>query len=55
MASIQFDPTLLSVTTEIIPITDANLAPVWGNHLTRLLFHAARPGAQGEWTIQIGA
>ncbi len=54
VARIQYDPTLLSVTVEAIPVADASLGPVWGGRLTRLLFNAVEPGERGEWTIKFG-
>jgi len=50
---VYFDPELLSVTTEEIPIQDEKLSPVWGSRLTRILFYQRTPPLQGslEFTI----
>ncbi|MCL4863443.1 MAG: hypothetical protein KJZ93_28825 [Caldilineaceae bacterium] len=43
-----FDAGLFSVTTEWIPISDERLGGTWDDGLTRVLFRAASPPAQGR-------
>jgi hypothetical protein len=52
---IHYDPACFRVSSEIISIDDANLSPVWGDHLTRLLLETISPGVEGGWKIEIDA
>jgi hypothetical protein len=54
-ARISYQPAQLTAAAESISIADDQLARVWGNRITRLLFQAIAPGKQGDWTIQIAA
>ncbi len=48
-----YDPAQFAATTGIVPITDARMGSVWGDHLNRILFTAQNPPTQGGWTFRI--
>jgi hypothetical protein len=50
---LQFDAARFAITAEKIEITDANLAPVWGDHLYRLVFRAMAPTEGDSWSMTI--
>ncbi len=51
--SLHYDATLFTVRTETVSITDERLGGTWGDALTRVVFLAAAPPAQGEWTFRV--
>lgn len=48
-----YDAGQFRVTTETVPITDARMGPVWGDHLTRVVLTAENPAQQGEWSFGV--
>lgn len=48
-----YDADRFTVSVQVIPITDARMGGVWGDHLKRILFTAIAPPTQGEWTFCI--
>ncbi|MCC6169254.1 MAG: heparinase II/III family protein [Caldilineaceae bacterium] len=48
-----YDAGQFRVTTETVPITDARMGPVWGDHLTRVILTAENPAQQGEWSFGV--
>lgn len=48
-----YDAGQFRVTSETVPITDARMGPVWGDHLTRVVLTAQNPAQQGEWSYSI--
>ena len=48
-----YDPALLRVTVETIPLEDASLRESWGPQLRRVLLRASRPQSQGVWKLVI--
>lgn len=52
-ALLMYDGDQFSVMSETVPITDARMGPVWGDHLTRVVLTADNPPQQGEWSFQV--
>jgi hypothetical protein len=50
--TLTYDATIFTVSTEVIPISDERLGGTWGETLTRIVFRAAQPPAQGEWAFR---
>ncbi|HEY9078125.1 MAG TPA: heparinase II/III family protein [Anaerolineaceae bacterium] len=50
---IEYDPAVLSAACERVALTDERLQPVWGDHLTRIVFTALNPGSAGQWSLKI--
>ena len=50
---ISFDAERLSATMEVIPISDARLGPIWGDHLMRILLHAKNTALKDVWTWKV--
>lgn len=51
-AQVYYEPQLLHVSTEDIPIDDERLSPIWGDRLTRILFHMTNPPLSGKVDLQ---
>jgi hypothetical protein len=45
----------LTVSAERIPIEDSRLAPIWGDHLNRLVFRWTNPPLRGAWRLIVKA
>jgi len=52
-ARIKHDRKRFEASAEDIRITDANLASVWGDHLTRIVLRFANPPTVDKWLIKI--
>ena len=52
-AQLTYDAAKLAVTVEDIRIDDARMGPVWGKHLSRILFRAANPPQQDTWVLAV--
>ena len=52
---LSFNASQFSIATEWIPISDERLGGTWGDGLTRVLFRAAAPPAQGRWAWRFDA
>jgi hypothetical protein len=52
-AAIAFDPKVLSPSVETVTMEDNNVRRVWGERLTRLVFHALGATSEGSWTLRI--
>jgi hypothetical protein len=46
---LRYDDNVFTVQTETIPISDERLGGTWGESLTRVVFRAIQPPAQGQW------
>lgn len=45
--------TAFHIATDIVPISDARMQPVWGDHLTRILLTVDNPPMQGVWRFEV--
>lgn len=52
-AIVTYDAATFGVATATVPITDARMGPVWGDHLTRIILTAEQPPMQGEWRFGV--
>ena len=52
-ARLSYDADRLSATMEVVPINDARLKPIWGDHLMRVLLHAKNPALKDVWTWRV--
>lgn len=52
-AVVTYDAATFHVVTERVPIADERMGPVWGDHLTRIIFTAEQPPLQGEWRFEV--
>lgn len=50
---LNFDGENLAAHSERLPIDDARLRPVWGDHLYRILMRPKSPRRQGVWELRI--
>ena len=50
---IEYDATTVAASIEEIPVTDANLASVWGDRLYRILLTARRPVQTGRVVLRV--
>lgn len=50
---IEFDAAQLTAASERIPVEDARLRGVWGDHLFRVLLRAQAPVERGTWRLQV--
>lgn len=51
--NIEFNGEALKASSEYIPIEDARLLPVWGDHLYRIILRSKVPVQETEWTIKV--
>ncbi|MCB0073529.1 MAG: heparinase II/III family protein [Caldilineaceae bacterium] len=49
---VEYDGDVFAVRAEIVPITDERMGPVWGEHLTRIVFRADNPPMEGQWRFR---
>ncbi len=49
--ALRYDTAMFAVTTERVPLNDARLTPVWGDHVTRIVLTARQPAVQGSYEI----
>ncbi|MCB9159314.1 MAG: heparinase II/III family protein [Caldilineaceae bacterium] len=49
---VEYDGDVFAVRAEIVPITDERMGPVWGDHLTRIVFRTENPPMEGQWRFR---
>jgi hypothetical protein len=50
---VEYDAATFTVRTETVPITDERMGPVWGDHLTRIVFSTENPPVEGQWRFTV--
>ncbi|MCB0162048.1 MAG: hypothetical protein KDD83_28120, partial [Caldilineaceae bacterium] len=50
---VEYDAAIFTVRTETVPITDERMGPVWGDHLTRIVFSTDNLPMEGQWRFAI--
>jgi hypothetical protein len=50
---ITYEANKLTPSTEVVPIEDERLRPIWGDHLKRIILRAENPPRQDTWQLQI--
>jgi hypothetical protein len=50
---VEYDAATFTVRTETVPITDERMGPVWGDHLTRIVFRTENPPTEGQWRFTV--